>query len=385
MIAIRGFFISIVVAVFLSQGLVSQNKISDYLSYDGAVRTGFFTAHRTGRDGIISRADDWRLRLQLGIRADLSGSAFLRLRFAGRFSTDQERSAFIFKDHVTGSGGLQLGESTFDEIYLSLRPAEGWAIRLGRMQTKFELVGVPRKSLWRNDSPSTDVTWTDGVHVSRMFQNGWQVHLIAQYNSEKGGSTVFRSPLTFTEDASRIGVAAAVNRTERSGLFAQRELSITYLPSSLRVTGNQTEDPEDYLAVAAQTGIRFDAGVAGAQILLAGEVGYALNTQSEQLARIGESESERVDGLALQISFNVMNAYRNHNLGILYGDIGAGWLLSPDLRENNREVEVRYRWRITEKLNTEHRVRVRTDREKPVSADQKRKDVDLYFRFTFRL
>jgi hypothetical protein len=379
--SLRGLAFFFFLAAVLSQTGISQTKINDFLSYDGAVRLGFYTVNRTGRDGSTSNADDWRVRVHLGIRADISRAAFFKMRFAGRFSTDQNDASFILKDHITGSGGLQLGESTFDEMYLNLRAFGLWTIRLGRMQTKFELAGIPRKSLWRNDSPSSDITWTDGIYVSGYLYNEWQIHLIAQHNSRNGGTTVLRPPLTFTDSASRVGFAGAVNRTSRSGRIAQQELSVTFIPSSLRVMGGQTDD---YFAFAAQSALRFDTGFAGAHLLLAGEVGYAPNTQSEQIAGIGQSGSVGVEGLAFQISLNLMNAYRNHNLGVLFGDIGAGWLISPDFRENNREVEVRYLWQISPKLNTEHRIRVRTDREKLVTAGQKREEVDLYFRFTWR-
>ncbi|MCF6209533.1 MAG: hypothetical protein L3K24_02405, partial [Gammaproteobacteria bacterium] len=61
----------------------------------------------------------------------------------------------------------------------------------------------------------------------------------------------------------------------------------------------------------------------------------------------------------------------------------AGWLLSPDFKSNQYLAETRYRWNLAKKQRLEVRVRYRTDIEQEIGL-QKRKDKDLYARYTVK-
>ncbi|NOY62155.1 MAG: hypothetical protein GXP10_03180, partial [Gammaproteobacteria bacterium] len=74
------------------------------------------------------------------------------------------------------------------KLYIDYRASTQSSVRVGRMQTKFELAGVAKKSLDRNDSPNTDITWTDGVYAKHKLSDSWTAHAILQY-SPRSGST----------------------------------------------------------------------------------------------------------------------------------------------------------------------------------------------------
>ncbi|MFO7978690.1 MAG: hypothetical protein R6U64_08535, partial [Bacteroidales bacterium] len=67
-----------------------------------------------------------------------------------------------------------------------------------------------------------------------------------------------------------------------------------------------------------------------------------------------------------------------------FGQIEDGYLISPDMRNNNFERELRMQLRLAKNLTMENRVRVRSDLNQIVEADQKRRDVDYYFRLSYR-
>lgn len=360
---------------------IAQNKINDFLFYDGTVRTGFHTITRYERDGSESSTDDFRLRLQLGLGANITNTLSAKVRFAGRFSTEQENFLFTMKDHIPTTDGLRLGESTFDQIYLSYKPFSDLNIRLGRFQTKFELVGVPRKSLERSDSPNTDVSWTDGLHLTYTLPIGFNTHFILQHNSEKGPTNVNRSPLRFTDKGSRFTYYGLIESNKKWGPFIQREFSVTYIPKSFLSYGIY----KDYIAYVTRLGMSFDLDYEGGRFVVGGEAGYAPNTPPKTAFRTGKAGDGDAGGWAYQLSFNLMDLFNDHNIGIVYGVIDDGWLISPDLRNNNIEFETRYIWKISNPLSFEGRGRVRKDYIAVDGSQQQRKHVDFYFRFTYRL
>jgi hypothetical protein len=77
-----------------------------------------------------------------------------------------------------------------------------------------------------------------------------------------------------------------------------------------------------------------------------------------------------------------MNFRPGHSIGLNYGRIGAGWLLSPQYRQNEELKEIRYVWRYRDNQSLEIRFRQRDDLDQLLTAQNKRDDFDLYVRFT---
>ncbi len=88
------------------------------------------------------------------------------------------------------------------------------------------------------------------------------------------------------------------------------------------------------------------------------------------------------DGLGWLVSASIVDFRPDHSIGINYGRTDAGWLLSPQYRENEEAVEVRYMWRRSLNLAIDIRVRWRKDLEQLESADRKRDDLNVFVRFT---
>ena len=89
------------------------------------------------------------------------------------------------------TNGLEDGQFTFDELYLHLFRRELYNLTVGRQQTRFVLRGgVFSRSLDRNDSNNTRVTWTDGFHFTFRQLAGWEGHFIVQDNSADGTGSI---------------------------------------------------------------------------------------------------------------------------------------------------------------------------------------------------
>jgi hypothetical protein len=370
--------------LMLPAELEAQHQINDVLSWNGVLRSGYFTRRRGDPDGSRDRSGDLRLRLQVGMGARLHRAVDLKIRFGGRLSTAQEHLHFSIPSHVPATDGLRLGESTLDELHVDLRPDGRWTIRIGRMQTKFERAGVVRKSLDRNDSPSTDITWTDGTHVTYAAPANWLVHGILQHNSRRGPSNVLRAPLQFSDPWSRITMFLGLENNTSWGPVVQRGLDVTYVPRSIN-DGTDDGGPGGYLGLTGRGAVQWPLLETGTRLMLSGELGYAPRTPTKAVVGTGEIGQGQAGGMAYEASIHVIDIALRHSVGLAVGWIDDGWLISPDYRNNNFQAELRYRWRIHSQLTFEARIRTREDRERLRRALKEGEDTDLYFRVTCRL
>jgi hypothetical protein len=112
------------------------------------------------------------------------------------------------------------------------------------------------------------------------------------------------------------------------------------------------------------------------------EVGYAPNTPQQSALKLGGVE--RADGMAWQTSFNLLDILPNHSIGLVLGKADAGWLISPDFRENDRLAEIRYQWKINKSFSLESRLRERIELDKQTTAARRRDDTDYYLRLTYK-
>lgn len=251
------------VCVLIAVNTQAANPINNTLSWGGDVRAGYFSLHRDDRNGSSDVTDEFRGRIRLGLEAKLSDALSAKARFAGRYSTYQNDNYFKLFSSIPADDGLRRGDSTLDEFYLAYNPAPDWTVKLGRMQTKFELAGVAKKSLDRNDSPNVDIAWTDGMHVTHKGAGGWNSHLILQRNLSAGPTNVLRSPLAFTEDDSRVMLFMGLENNEAAGPVVQRALDLTYMPDALRRDGTATGRIEDYWGLVGRLAAQWPMGGGG--------------------------------------------------------------------------------------------------------------------------
>ena len=233
----------------------------------------------------------------------------------------------------------------------------------------------------RNDSNNVNVNWTDGLHATYRARNGWVPNLILQYNSSDGPTNVRRGPLDFDDSAARVTYFFGLESLKRTPLFLQRGLDISYLPKSLLKDGSMSGRREDYYGVVIRSSNRWPERDDGIRLRVASELGYAPETQTRVAA--GFEGDGDVDGLAWNIAISLMEFKPNHSIGVNYGRVGAGWLLSPQFRQNESLMEIRYQWRKSKRLALDFRIRKRKELEQLSLSDRKREELDFFLRFTW--
>ena len=349
----------------------------------GDTRFGVYATEREARDETETSEEALKLRLRLGAEAQLSERWQARGRLAGRFTTEQDRSRFWLKAWAPTPTGLEDGDATIDELYLHYaEPGADWSLRMGRFQSKFALPGVASKSLDRNDSPNVDITWTEGIHWQYRFMDEWKSHLVLQRNVSSGSGQTARRPLTFDDDSSVITTFAALEAATPLGPLTQRLFAVTWMPETLAPDGISADRRQDYFAFTAKLFAEWPVGTSGMRAGLGGEAGYAPNTPTKAVVNAGGNGS--ADGRATQFSMNLFDFSPGHNIAFVYGSAGAGWLISPDFRNNDQLLEIRYQWKFAKNWSIETRLRRREESKTPAGTRQARIDDDFYFRFTGR-
>ncbi len=371
---------------FLTCNLATQvySNDKDIVQFSGDVRFGAFGRDRDDRNGEHSRRDELRIRARVGTQLNFTDSFSGKIRFAGRYSSDDRFNTYHFEifESIPSGGGLRLGDSTIDEFYFRYNPDEKLDIKVGRFQTKFELEGVAKKSFSRNDSDNTNITWTDGVHVKYTIPNGWDLHAILQRSKDEGPTTVRRSPLDFEDSDSHITYYLGVEKKDKTKTVIQKGIDITHIPDALQRDGNATGSIEDYTAISGRLAMQWPLGEKGTKFLWGNELGYAFDKPRKSAIRTGGDKD--TNGLAFQTSFNLIDIWPKHSIGMVYAQTGGAWLLSGDFGNNQELFETRYRWQVTKNQKLEARIRNREDIDKRTSAERKRREWDYYIRYTIK-
>lgn len=365
-----------------TEGTIDEVDAKRGWSSTGDLRPIYYYQDELGRDG--SSASDQVLggRVRLGIDWGLARTLRLGARLAGVCHTEDCELDFVMQGATPETYGLRGGQFTFDELYLHWFRAGRFDLAVGRLQTRFVLRGgVYAKSLDRNDSNNVNVTWTDGLHATYRTRKGWDAHLVLQRNTDEGTGSIRQGPLDFDDGGARITYFFGLENTEAWGPVVQRAFDVSYLPDSLLKDGDTGGRREDYWGVVGRLVTRWPRRSEGAGFRLGVEVGYAPETPTAAGSQL--EDSGEADGLAWNVTASLMDFAPDHSIGLNYGRTGAGWLLSPQFRENEELLEVRYQWEPSRLPLLEARVRWREELERLAGAVRRRDGVDIYVRLTW--
>jgi hypothetical protein len=352
------------------------------LSINGDLRIGHLLAGDEFDDIVLRDPDAirarWRIRSTWGITERLRGV----VRVAGLCSTSDCQPDFILQPYIPTGASIKDGQITIDEFFLQRFRSDRFNVAIGRMQAKFVARGgVFSKSLDQNDSNNLRVNWTDGLHATFKAKNSWESHMVLQYNSEDGPSTVRRYPLDFSDRRSRVSYLFGFENLQEKRRIVQRAVDINYFPSALLSTGQADVPPEDYWGIVARAAARWPVRTESWRLRLSTEIGYAPNTPTKTAT--GITGTGDTSGLAWNVTASIMDFVPNHSIGVNYAQTEAGWLVSPQYNNNERLFEIRYVWRPTGKLTLDVRARWRDDLHERIIEDPDRDRLDFYVRFTW--
>ncbi|HUF20255.1 MAG TPA: hypothetical protein VMP00_05820 [Burkholderiales bacterium] len=368
-------------ATITSHTAVGAVALRHDLDFIGDARVGYYGAQRDDRDGSEDSTDQFVARLRAGAEWQPTDTVSARLRVAGRYSTHENRNHFTVFTTIPDTDGLRAGDSTIDQLYLSFTPSDKWAVEIGRLQTSFELAGVSAGTLDRNDSPNADITWTDGVHAHYRSADGWNWHLIMQRNLQAGATNVRLPPLSFRNDSSRVSYFVAVENREPYGPVVQRAFDVSYLPNSLEKGGTPLGHVEDYIAMVVRLSAQWPIGNVGTRLLAGAEIGYAPNTPTK--LAVGTGTTGTAGGLAWQAQLSFLDVRPGHSFALQHGRAEAGWLISPDFRNNEILYEIRHEWALADNQTRTTRLRRRDEMDRLVGATRERRDEDVFVRYTY--
>ncbi len=347
------------------------------------LRAGYFASERSARDGAEHSASDFRARARTWLRGDLTDQWRFGARLAGSFSSDGNEAALKLDRFRATPTGTSPGELHFDEFYLHhQRPDASGDFRIGRFQTGFNLPVVPGKSLDRNDSSNVGIGWTDGFHARTRLSEQWNAHVIGQLNHRSGAGNTVRPPLDFERRSSRFGTWVAIESVENPGPMIMRLFSVHWVPNALAAEGVESERREDYLTAAVKLAAGWTLGSRGTRLVMAGEVGHAINRPERSVVSL--PGKGRVSGNGFQASANLFNILPDHHFGMVYGRTQGGWLTSNDYRNNDELLEFRYQRRFAPHWSMEIRYRWRRELETRIGAERLQTDEDVYVRLTWR-
>lgn len=365
-----------------SEGTIASAARALGLNPAADLRGGYSYTDHDYADGGTGSSEVWLGRFRAGGSYNFSDWLILGTRIAttcSNVSCDFDPS--IAEDIPIGATSAPDGDVTVDELYLHSFRRESFDLAIGRLQTKFvSRAGVFAKSLDRNDSSGTDVTWTDGMHGTAHLGDRAILHLILQKNHASGTGNVRRAPIDFSDESSRVSYFMAWENLRPLGHLTQRGVDVTYMPESLMLDGTPSGRIADYIAWVTRYAASWPKDSSGPRLVLAGELGYAPTTPTA--AAVGISGSGDAGGLAWNLSISGMDLSPDHSIGINYGQTEAGWLISPQFKPNTEVIEVRYLWRKSHNLALDIRVRQESDLEIPVAAVQRASDINVFARFT---
>lgn len=370
------FFLGAIIAPEVS----AQISLTDHLAIYGDIRFGYYGQVRNELDGSRIQRHELRLRTRTGLVWKISDRLETRIRYAGRFSSIDPEFRPGLTTTAVRNNGLNMGELAFDEAYLSFAYSGKTLFKAGRFTTQYTLPGVIGNAIIRNDAPSTDLQWTDGLFVSHQFETGWKADIIAQVHYGNWSTNTVRFPLDYSSENSWLTLFSSVSRSARSGRLRLLGMEATFSPNALRVDA-VTRD--HYSVVSGKVALGWETENAG-DIIWGFEAAWSIVRPYKNWLGFDGHAGEKAGGTGFQTNLSFVDFIASHSIGFIFAVLEPSFLTSEDYWNNIVLAEIRHVWRINDRLSTETRMRFRGDLHKYTNAIQKRGELIPYARLTYR-
>ena len=354
-------------------------------NFSGDARLAYINDWRDNRDGSNRHRDSLVSRLRLRLQHEFSPRWRFQTRFAANAADNGNDFDLYFQPERQRATGVNIGTATLDEFFLQYRSGDGRTqLRVGRQQSSTDRPLVTNKNLDRLQVSNVNIGWVDAISLTHELNQGWVSKFFLEYNSRNGNGSNTRGPFSFSDSGSRVSTFLSLENEQAWGPIIFRALSLTWYPDALASEGLDQPTRDDYLTITAKLAAGWDVGhVIGTdstRLVVGGELGYAPNRQQRSVANLpGTGE---VDGWGWQLGADLVDLWPNHKVGIVYGQVDAGWLISNSFRENEEQFETRWQWRFAPDWRFEIRARWRYELDLLESAPQRRRDRDLRLRLT---
>ena len=335
-----------------------------------------------GRDGTTDFDAAPGVRVRIGANFGITDNLRVGTRVAGTGFVGNFNPNFILPGNLEDNSELESGTVTFDQFYLLWSRKDRFSFAVGRLQTRFQLIGVVyNKSIDRNNSHNWRVNFTDGLQAT-VKTGGWTSSFVLQVNPSSGPTGVRRNPLDFDDPDARLSYFLGFDNRERRGTVVQRAFDINYLPASLLKDGDPDGRRTDYWGLVGRLMFVWPPEKEGLRLRAGAEIGYAPETPTYEAMNL--SGKGDVSGFAWNLVISAIDFAPGHNIGLNYARTGAGWLIAPQYRPNHELIEIRWQWLDWKIPLLETRIRRRTELDQQIGTERKRTQWDLFIRATYR-
>jgi len=336
--------------------LNNQNTIR----FIGDIRTGYIGFIGEQRNGEKLSQHEFRNRARIGLEFQLTENIVFNTRYAARISSLDFHFDPGIHTSASGNNGLLMGEGAIDQFFVLMRISDKLSVKAGRFQTSFTLDGNIKNSVMRQDSPNTDIGWTDGLHISAKPTARWTTDLIIQGHFNNAPTNVFRSPLAPSDSDTPVTLFFNIKKGMNTGPLSSVALSATYSPDALIMYPDGRRSSYFAASIKPQFQKQFDSG---RQVLLGTEIAYSFNLPERSLFGFTRSPESAAGGFGFQAVLTVMELFKNQHIGVMAAMLQPSLLTSSAFWNNLLLFEVRHSMRFSRKLTSDFRLRYRADLE----------------------
>jgi hypothetical protein len=377
--------ISLLLLIMISPEAVhSQILLNDKESVQitGDVRSGYIGFIGRERNGARLSQHEFRNRTRIGLDVRLTNQLSFHSRYAVRVSSLDFHLYPGLNTTSTGNNGLKMGEGAFDQFYASVQMSDWLRLKAGRFQTSFTLDGIIKNSILRQDSPNTDIGWTDGLQLTATTLSGWKTDLIMQSHLLNRPSNVFRYPLEPDHTHIPFTFFSSIKKGFKAGALSSLSLNVTYSPDMLLI--NSEGHRKSYIAASIKPQFKklFNSG---RQLLWGTEIAYSFNRPERTVFGFDESPNSSSGGFGFQTVLSVIDLFKNQHVGLMAAALEPSLLTSSAFWNNLMLFEIRYSTTWSSNVSTDIRLRYRSDLEKPGGDLNKRRQVYPFARITYKL
>ncbi|RNC79493.1 MAG: hypothetical protein ED557_15585 [Balneola sp.] len=336
--------VALITLISGTQLFAQEKKLTTYtdirLAYFGNTDEATGLGHGMNQES----ADFFGVRLRSGITYRFNENHSFTARLATQLRDDTDEIKFTIK---ADGGGIAPGSISFDEAYYQFRN-ENSTLKIGRFQESVNVSSNAGRSSFRFQSNVIFIHWSDGIFYQRNLKNGWLGEFIGEYQPKDAVTFAYRSGMDFAENDHNFTSYLGLENRERDNMnFIQKGFGFFYAPASFTKNGT---DYDDFIGIMSRAvydlpGIDL---LQGGSFRVAGELSQNLN-------------ADLSEGTSAIISAGVNRFANKHELMVEFSRTDRFWLTASTYNPSTDEIEIRWRYRATNKLWFDARWRARVN------------------------
>lgn len=243
---------------------------------------------------------------------------------------------------------MNYGGFSFDEFYYRFKTGKT-QVTIGRFQKSMPVLTNAKRSIFRFQSNVNFIHWSDGLYIKHGMKNGWFSEFVGEYQPKDHLTYSYRGDLDFQNNDHNMTAYFGVENQDRDQFnIIQKGFAIFAAPGAYQKNGDYTT----YFAFTSR--LAYDLPkpdlLKGGSFRVGAEFGQNLSAAFNE-------------GTSVAISAGVNKVAAKHEFMAELARTDAQWLTATVFAPNADELELRYRYFISKKLNVDVRYRIREPRD----------------------